>query len=50
MTPLKVAPKTVDRLLRYKCTCGHCEDRPGQPPAHQPSREAVAIEGFQEWS
>jgi hypothetical protein len=46
---LKVLPKEAGSLVRYKCTCGHCEDHKVDEPVPQGAHsEVLSIEGFQE--
>lgn len=49
MHPVKVLPVKFGRLVRFKCTCGHCEDRKvDKPQPRENTREALVLEGFQE--
>jgi len=49
MHPVKVLPVKFGRLIRFKCTCGHCEDRKGDNlPLPENGREVLALEGFQD--
>ena len=49
MHRVKVLPIKFGRLIRFKCTCGHCEDlKEDKPPAQGNTREALVLEGFQE--
>lgn len=47
MNRAKGGPKGMPDMVRYKCTCGHCEDRKDDPESVAQSEEAF-IEGFQE--
>ncbi len=49
MHRVKVLPIKFGRLIRFRCTCGHCEDLKDDKPA--PPRnggEGLVLEGFQE--
>ena len=49
MHRVKVLPVKFGRLIRFKCTCGHCEDqKDDKPPAQRNGREVLVLEGFQE--
>jgi len=49
MHRVKVLPIKFGRLIRFKCTCGHCEDlKDDKPPPQANTREALILEGFQE--
>ena len=49
MHRVKVLPIKFGRLIRFKCTCGHCEDlKEDKPPAQGNTREVLVLEGFQE--
>jgi len=47
----KVLPVKFGRLIRFKCTCGHSEDRKDdKPSANGNNHEVLVFEGFQELS
>jgi len=49
MRRVKLLPIKFGRLIRFRCTCGHCEDLKddrSSPQGIEP--EAVVPEGFQE--
>ena len=49
MRRVKVSPIKFGRLIRFKCTCGHCEDvkdDKSAPRGNEP--EVLVLEGFQE--
>jgi len=48
MKPVKVLPNKFVPLIRYKCTCGHCEDLKENRPPNSIGQELVAPDGFQE--
>ena len=49
MHRVKVLPIKFGRLIRFKCTCGHCEDlKEDKAPAQGNTREVLVLEGFQE--
>ncbi len=49
MHPVKRLPVKFGRLIRFKCTCGHCEDlKDDKPPTQQNGREVLILEGFHE--
>ena len=49
MHRVKVLPIKFGRLIRFKCTCGHCEDlKDDKPPRQGNTREVLVLEGFQE--
>ena len=49
MHRVKVLPIKFGRLVRFKCTCGHCEDRKDDKlPQHVNGHEILHLEGFQE--
>ena len=51
MRPVKVLPVKFGRLIRFKCTCGHSEDRKDDKlPQQVNGREILLLEGFQELS
>jgi len=48
MHPVKVLPVKFGRLIRFKCTCGHCEDRKDDKPLQGNGHEVLLLEGFQD--
>jgi len=49
MHRVKVLPIKFGRLIRFKCTCGHCQDlKDDKPPSQGNKREVFVLEGFQE--
>ena len=49
MNRVKVLPGKLARLVRFRCTCGHCEDLANSKPSlRDNARETFVIEGFQE--
>ncbi len=49
MHQVKVLPIKFGRLIRFKCTCGHCEDlKDDKPPSQGNTREVFVLKGFQE--
>ena len=49
MTRVKALPIKLGHLIRYRCTCGHCEDISEDKVAlHQNRGKAFVLEGFQE--
>jgi hypothetical protein len=50
MKPLKALPNKFVPLIRYKCTCGHCEDLKEDRtfPQNPKGRQVLTVEGFQE--
>ena len=49
MRRVKLLPIKFGRLIRFRCTCGHCEDLKddrSSPQGNEP--EVVVPEGFQE--
>jgi len=49
MNRVKVLPGKLARLVRFRCTCGHCEDLVNSKPSlRDNTREIFVIEGFQE--
>ena len=49
MNRVKALPTKLARLVRYKCTCGHCEDlKDNEPLRHDKAQELVVLDGFQE--
>ena len=49
MTRVKVLPKESGALIRFKCTCGHCEDlNEGRRAAVEQKDGVFSLEGFQE--
>ncbi len=46
---VKVLPDKLARLVRFRCTCGHCEDlKDNKPSPSDNTQERLALEGFQE--
>jgi len=53
MHRVKVLPIKFGKLIRFKCTCGHCEDQKDDKPRPLgKGREVLVLEGFEElgWS
>jgi hypothetical protein len=49
MRRVKVLPVKFGRLVRFKCTCGHCEDlKDDQPSPLWTERDMPEFEGLQE--
>jgi len=49
MRPVKALPAKFGRLIRFKCTCGHCEDLKDDCPSPQGhGRQVPVLEGFEE--
>jgi hypothetical protein len=48
MTRVKVLPNKLSGLVRYKCTCGHCEDVKDDHKTTPKFDESFVLEGFQE--
>src|SRR5690348_10796034 len=48
MQRVKVLPKHLGPLIRYKCTCGHCEDLKEEETTAETSQGSFVLEGFQE--
>lgn len=49
MNRVKVLPRELGSITRYKCTCGHCEDLPHHDSCSGANRsEVFALEGFVE--
>ena len=49
MLRVKVLPIKFGRIVRFKCTCGHSEDRKDDKPLAQGNNgEVLVLEGFQE--
>ncbi len=49
MTRVKVLPMKLVGLIRYKCTCGHCQDVPGDKRAERGEESsAFVLPGFTE--
>ena len=49
MHGVKALPTKLGKLIRFKCTCGHCEDvrdDKSSPPGKD--RPILVLEGFQE--
>jgi hypothetical protein len=49
MSRVKVLPAKLGRLVRFRCTCGHCEDL-DEDKLHPKNGEgpSFVLEGFQE--
>jgi len=49
MHPVKVLPVKFGRLIRFKCTCGHCEDlKDAKTSPQQNGHDLLVLEGFHE--
>jgi transposase-like protein len=49
MSRVKVLPAKFAGLVRFRCTCGHCQDlKDNEASRYQNARELVALDGFQE--
>jgi len=49
MHRVKVLPIKFGKLIRFKCTCGHCEDQKDDKPRPLgKGREVLVLEGFEE--
>ena len=48
MSRVKVLPSNLVGVLRYKCTCGHCEDVKEDRRSMAKRDEALVLEGFHE--
>jgi hypothetical protein len=49
MTQVRVLPSPSGPLVRFKCTCGRCEDRkPEEVPHQAKDGDSFSLEGFQE--
>ena len=49
MVRVKVLPGKLARLVRFRCTCGHCEDLKDDRPLPRGNRgEVLVLEGFRE--
>ena len=49
MKPVKALSAKSGRLVRFKCTCGHCEDlKENKPSLDGSAQEPLVLEGFQE--
>ena len=49
MHRVKVLPGGLAALVRYRCTCGHCEDQIDDKPLRQMhGHDVLVLEGFQE--
>jgi len=49
MHGVKTLPTKLGQSIRFKCTCGHCEDiRDNKPVPPGKGRPALVLEGFQE--
>ena len=47
MHRVKALPIKFGRLIRFKCTCGHCEDLKEDKPLPQ-GNKVLVLEGFQD--
>jgi hypothetical protein len=49
MQGVKALSTKLGQLIRFKCTCGHCEDlRDDTPVPRGKNRQALVLDGFQE--
>jgi hypothetical protein len=48
MNRVKVLPSNLARLIRYRCTCGHCEDLKDEKSLTSQRDEPFVLEGFHE--
>ena len=49
MTRVKVLPAKCAGLVRFRCTCGHCEDlKDDKAVRGDNKRELLVLDGFQE--
>lgn len=48
MNPVKVLPVKFGRMVRFRCTCGHCEDVKEDRSARETEGEMLVLEGLQE--
>ena len=48
MSRVKVLPSNLAGVLRYKCTCGHCEDVKYDQKATLKRDDVLVLEGFHE--
>jgi hypothetical protein len=48
MRRVKVLPSGLAGLVRYKCTCGHCEDVKDERKSTAKRDDVLVLEGFHE--
>jgi len=49
MRRVKVLPSNAAKLVRYKCTCGHCEDlKDDRSGREEPGHGMLVLDGFEE--
>ena len=48
MQRVEVLPKQMGSLVRFRCTCGHCEDLKEEERTAGSSNGAFVLDGFQE--
>jgi hypothetical protein len=48
MNAVKVLPVKFGRLVRFRCTCGHCEDFKEDRSIGETDSDALVLEGLQE--
>jgi hypothetical protein len=47
MARVKLVPAKLGSLIRYRCTCGHCEDL-SEDKIPKSREDTFVLEGFQE--